>query len=52
MVTTLRHMESEEKIIEICDIIHKQGGQVYMEVNLNALVGVAKPGKFGQMFVT
>ena len=42
------HGVFEEKIIEICDIIHKAGGQVYMDgANLNALVGVAKPGKFG-----
>ena len=42
------HGVFEEKIIEICDIIHKEGGQVYMDgANLNALVGVAKPGKFG-----
>ncbi|MFL2883270.1 MAG: aminomethyl-transferring glycine dehydrogenase [Pelagibacteraceae bacterium] len=42
------HGVFEEKIIEICEIIHKSGGQVYMDgANLNALVGVAKPGKFG-----
>jgi glycine dehydrogenase len=42
------HGVFEEKIIEICEIIHKNGGQVYMDgANLNALVGVAKPGKFG-----
>ena len=42
------HGVFEEKIMEICDIIHKKGGQVYMDgANLNALVGVAKPGKFG-----
>ena len=42
------HGVFEEKIIEICEIIHKKGGQVYMDgANLNALVGVAKPGKFG-----
>ncbi len=42
------HGVFEEKIIEICEVIHKQGGQVYMDgANLNALVGVAKPGKFG-----
>jgi len=42
------HGVFEEKIIEICEIIHKVGGQVYMDgANLNALVGVAKPGKFG-----
>ncbi len=42
------HGVFEEKIIEICEIIHKEGGQVYMDgANLNALVGIAKPGKFG-----
>ena len=42
------HGVFEEKIIEICDIIHKLGGQVYMAgANLNALGGIAKPGKFG-----
>ena len=42
------HGVFEEKIVEICDIIHKAGGQVYMDgANLNALVGIAKPGKFG-----
>jgi glycine dehydrogenase len=38
----------EEAIIEICDLVHKNGGQVYMDgANLNAIVGLAKPGKFG-----
>jgi len=42
------HGVFEEKIIEICEIIHNKGGQVYMDgANLNALVGIAKPGKFG-----
>ena len=42
------HGVFEEKILEICEIIHNKGGQVYMDgANLNALVGVAKPGKFG-----
>ena len=42
------HGVFEEKIMEICDIIHKAGGQVYMDgANLNALVGIAKPGEFG-----
>ena len=42
------HGVFEEKIIEICNIVHKHGGQVYMDgANLNALVGIAKPGKFG-----
>jgi glycine dehydrogenase len=38
----------EEGIVEICAIIHEHGGQVYVDgANLNALVGVAAPGKFG-----
>ena len=42
------HGVFEEKIIEICEIIHSNGGQVYMDgANLNALVGIAKPGNFG-----
>ena len=42
------HGVFEEKIMDICEVIHKHGGQVYMDgANLNALVGVAKPGKFG-----
>jgi len=42
------HGVFEEKIKEICDVVHNNGGQVYMDgANLNALVGIAKPGKFG-----
>ena len=42
------HGVFEEKITEICKLIHDHGGQVYMDgANLNALVGIAKPGKFG-----
>jgi glycine dehydrogenase len=42
------HGVFEEAIVEICDVIHKHGGQVYMDgANLNALVGLALPGKFG-----
>ena len=42
------HGVFEEKINEICKVIHDNGGQVYMDgANLNALVGIAKPGKFG-----
>ena len=41
------HGVFEEKITEICDLIHKHGGQVYMDgANLNALVGIARPGNF------
>ena len=42
------HGVFEEKIVEICETIHTHGGQVYMDgANLNALVGIAKPGNFG-----
>ena len=42
------HGVFEEQITDICDLIHKHGGQVYMDgANLNALVGIAKPGNFG-----
>ncbi len=35
-------------IREICEAVHEKGGQVYMDgANLNALVGIALPGKFG-----
>ncbi len=42
------HGVFEEAIVEICEIVHAHGGQVYTDgANLNALVGVAKPGKYG-----
>ncbi len=42
------HGVFEESIVEICDKIHNAGGQVYLDgANYNAMVGVAKPGKFG-----
>ena len=42
------HGVFEEAISEICELIHNAGGQVYVDgANLNALVGLAKPGKFG-----
>ncbi|MGB3411378.1 MAG: aminomethyl-transferring glycine dehydrogenase [Microthrixaceae bacterium] len=42
------HGVFEEGIDELCRIIHDNGGQVYVDgANLNALVGAAKPGKFG-----
>jgi glycine dehydrogenase len=42
------HGVFEEAITEICDLVHRAGGQVYVDgANLNALVGVAKPGWFG-----
>jgi len=42
------HGVFEEKITEICAIVHDHGGQVYIDgANLNAMVGVCQPGKFG-----
>ena len=42
------HGVFEEKITDICKLIHEHGGQVYMDgANLNALVGIARPGNFG-----
>ncbi|MCB1259467.1 MAG: aminomethyl-transferring glycine dehydrogenase, partial [Acidimicrobiales bacterium] len=42
------HGVFEEGIVELCDLVHAAGGQVYLDgANLNALVGVARPGRFG-----
>lgn len=42
------HGVFEEAISDICAMVHEAGGQVYVDgANLNALVGLAKPGKFG-----
>jgi glycine dehydrogenase len=42
------HGVFEEEIVALCDLIHQHGGQVYVDgANLNALVGIAAPGKFG-----
>ncbi|MCZ2722255.1 aminomethyl-transferring glycine dehydrogenase [Marinomonas sp. 15G1-11] len=42
------HGVFEEAIREVCDIVHKFGGQVYIDgANLNAVVGIAPPGLFG-----
>jgi glycine dehydrogenase len=42
------HGVFEERIVEICDIVHRHGGQVYLDgANLNAQVGLAQPGKYG-----
>ncbi|CAB4584032.1 MAG: aminomethyl-transferring glycine dehydrogenase [Actinobacteria bacterium] len=42
------HGVFESAIGEICGLVHDAGGQVYVDgANLNALVGVAQPGKFG-----
>jgi glycine dehydrogenase len=42
------HGVFEARIGEVCDLVHDHGGQVYLDgANLNALVGVARPGRFG-----
>jgi glycine dehydrogenase len=42
------HGVFEPRITEICDVVHEHGGQVYVDgANLNALVGLARPGWFG-----
>jgi glycine dehydrogenase len=42
------HGVFEEGIKKACEIVHKHGGQVYMDgANLNALVGLVRPGEFG-----
>ncbi|MYI84414.1 MAG: aminomethyl-transferring glycine dehydrogenase, partial [Rhodothermaceae bacterium] len=38
----------EEQIRDICDLVHQHGGQVYLDgANMNAQVGLCKPGHFG-----
>ncbi|MGO4471139.1 aminomethyl-transferring glycine dehydrogenase [Arthrobacter sp. M-10] len=42
------HGVYDADVREICDSVHAAGGQVYVDgANLNALVGLAQPGKFG-----
>jgi glycine dehydrogenase len=42
------HGVFEEAVRQVCDVIHEHGGQVYIDgANLNALLGLAKPGEFG-----
>src|SRR6266403_1676339 len=42
------HGVFEEAIVEICDIVHNHGGQVYMDgANMNAQVGLCRPAAFG-----
>ncbi len=44
------HGVFEETIVELCELVHEAGGQVYVDgANLNALLGLTKPGdpKFG-----
>ena len=42
------HGVFEAEITQLCELVHDAGGQVYLDgANLNALMGIAKPGKFG-----
>jgi len=42
------HGVFETTVTEVCNIIHDHGGKVYIDgANLNAMVGICKPGKFG-----
>ncbi|WP_377288896.1 aminomethyl-transferring glycine dehydrogenase [Rhizobium sp. SG2393] len=42
------HGVFEENVREICEIVHTHGGQVYMDgANMNAMVGLARPGDIG-----
>ena len=42
------HGVFEESVTEVCAIVHDHGGQVYIDgANLNAMVGLCQPGKFG-----
>jgi glycine dehydrogenase len=38
----------EDTVTEVCDLVHKYGGQVYLDgANMNAQVGLCRPGDFG-----
>jgi len=42
------HGVFEDSIVEVCEVVHRYGGQVYLDgANLNAMVGIAEPGLFG-----
>ena len=42
------HGVYEEGVRTVCDLVHEAGGQVYIDgANLNALVGLARPGELG-----
>ncbi len=42
------HGVFESAVVEVCDLIHGAGGQVYLDgANMNAMVGLAQPGRFG-----
>ncbi len=42
------HGVFEESVVEVCDLVHQHGGQVYIDgANMNAMVGLCAPGDFG-----
>ncbi|MCP4075797.1 MAG: aminomethyl-transferring glycine dehydrogenase [Gammaproteobacteria bacterium] len=42
------HGVFEASVVEVCELVHQHGGQVYIDgANMNAMVGVCSPGKFG-----
>ncbi|MGH3794220.1 MAG: aminomethyl-transferring glycine dehydrogenase [Pseudonocardiaceae bacterium] len=42
------HGVYEQGVVEVCGLVHDAGGQVYVDgANLNALLGLARPGRFG-----
>jgi len=42
------HGVFEETVIEVCEIVHRNGGQVYIDgANMNAMVGLSRPGDLG-----
>ncbi|MFS3134984.1 aminomethyl-transferring glycine dehydrogenase [Gluconacetobacter sacchari] len=42
------HGVFEETVVEICDLVHEAGGQVYLDgANMNAQVGLSRPGAYG-----
>ncbi len=42
------HGVYEAQVTDVCDLVHEAGGQVYVDgANLNALMGLAQPGRFG-----
>jgi glycine dehydrogenase len=42
------HGVFEEHVRQVCDVVHRHGGQVYLDgANLNAQVGLARPGDYG-----
>jgi glycine dehydrogenase len=42
------HGVFEASVVEVCDLVHQYGGQVYIDgANMNAMVGLCSPGRFG-----